>query len=77
MLLGLVIGVVVVWKCGWWDRGFFWLFNMLLVMFGLILVLLFGVMVLGFFFIFYFVIVLMLWVEFFCVVCSKIFLLFE
>ncbi|EGR2392321.1 ABC transporter permease [Vibrio cholerae] len=76
-LLGLVTGVVAAWKRGWWDRGFSWLLNMLLAMPGLILVLLFGAMVPGSFFILYLAIALMLWVEFFRVVRSKTLSLLE
>ncbi|AMG01690.1 ABC transporter permease [Vibrio mimicus] len=76
-LLGLITGIVAAWKGGWWDKSFSWLLNMLLAMPGLILVLLFGAMVPGSFFILYLAIALMLWVEFFRVVRSKTLSLLE
>lgn len=69
--LGLLAGVVAAWKGGWWDKSLSWLVNLLLAMPGLILVLLFGAMVPGSFFILYFAISLMLWVEYFRVVRNR------
>ncbi|WP_277206397.1 ABC transporter permease [Vibrio misgurnus] len=69
--LGLITGIIAAWKGGWWDRSFAWLLNVLLAMPGLILVLLFGAILPGSFFMLYLAIALMLWVEYFRVVRSK------
>lgn len=71
MILGLVFGVIAAWKGGWWDTIFSWLVNILLAMPGIILVLLFGAVVPGSFFMLYTAISLVLWVEYFRVIRSR------
>ncbi len=71
-MLGLLAGILAGWKGGWWDNSLSWLVNMVLAMPGLILVLLFGAIVPGSFWILYVAISLILWVEYFRVVRSRV-----
>ncbi len=71
-LLGTIAGTLAGWKGGWWDRSLSWLVNMVLALPGLVLVLLFGAIVPGSFWILYVAISLILWVEYFRVVRSRV-----
>ncbi|MBD1559258.1 ABC transporter permease [Vibrio sp. S9_S30] len=70
--LGLVAGILAGWKGGWWDRSLSWVVNLVLAMPGLILVLLFGAIIPGSFWILYVAISLILWVEYFRVVRARV-----
>ncbi|BCL70486.1 dipeptide transport system permease protein DppC [Vibrio nigripulchritudo ATCC 27043] len=71
-IMGLAAGILAGWKGGWWDKTLSWLVNLVLAMPGLILVLLFGAIVPGSFWILYLAISLILWVEYFRVVRSRV-----
>lgn len=70
-LLGVVLGVLAGWKQGWFDRALSSLVNVILALPGLILILLFGALVPGSFFILYVAISMVLWVEYFRVIRAK------
>ncbi|MGF1702088.1 ABC transporter permease [Photobacterium makurazakiensis] len=69
--LGVFLGVVAGWKRGWIDKLLSFLVNVLLALPGLILVLLFGALIPGSFFILYVAISLVLWIEYFRVIRSR------
>ncbi|MGL6316850.1 ABC transporter permease [Vibrio sp. WXL103] len=69
--LGVVLGVLAGWCRGWVDAGLSFLVNILLALPGLILVLLFGALVPGSFFILYVAISMVLWVEYFRVIRAR------
>ncbi|AMO55085.1 ABC transporter permease [Endozoicomonas montiporae] len=69
--LGVSLGVVAGWKRGWIDRILSIVVNILLALPGLVLVLLFGALVPGSFFILYIAISLVLWVEYFRVIRAR------
>lgn len=70
-LLGVSLGVLAGWRKGWFDRALSSLVNVVLALPGLILILLFGALVPGSFFILYVAISLVLWVEYFRVIRAK------
>ncbi|MDR9828731.1 ABC transporter permease [Vibrio sp. FNV 38] len=69
--LGVFLGVLAGWKQGWLDRLLSFVVNIVLALPGLILVLLFGALVPGSFFMLYIAISLVLWVEYFRVVRAR------
>ena len=66
--LGVSLGVLAGWRRGWADRILLVIINILQALPGLILVLLFGSLVPGSFFILYIAISLVLWIEYFRVI---------
>ncbi|GEA50266.1 ABC transporter permease [Vibrio inusitatus NBRC 102082] len=70
-VLGVALGVLAGWKQGWIDRLLSSLVNVVLALPGLILILLFGALVPGSYFILYVAISLVLWVEYFRVIRAK------
>lgn len=70
-VLGVALGVLAGWKKGWIDRILSSLVNVVLALPGLILILLFGALIPGSFFILYVAISLVLWVEYFRVIRAK------
>ncbi|GEM80467.1 ABC transporter permease [Vibrio superstes] len=69
--LGVLCGVIAGWKQGWFDRVLSCVVNIVLALPGLILVLLFGALIPGSFFILYVAISLVLWVEYFRVIRAR------
>ena len=69
--LGVSLGVLAGWKRGWVDRTLSIIVNILLALPGLVLVLLFGALVPGSFFILYVAISLVLWIEYFRVIRAR------
>lgn len=68
---GIFLGVAAGWKRGWVDRVLSFAVNVLLALPGLILVLLFGAIIPGSFFILYVAISLVLWIEYFRVIRAR------
>lgn len=74
LIIGVLMGVIVVWCRGWVDMMLNFIVNMILVFFGLVFIFFFVVLVFGFFIMLYLVIFLVLVVEYFRLVCVIILL---
>ncbi|OED48142.1 ABC transporter permease [Endozoicomonas sp. (ex Bugula neritina AB1)] len=68
---GVALGVLAGWKRGWIDRVLSMIVHILLAVPGLVLVLLFGALVPGSFFILYVAISAVLWIEYFRVIRAR------